>query len=329
METNLYNPYQQESIFGRIPEEISIKKWQNLLDLIALNYSSPGAWLNQANLKGIETIISSRGEKNNVPPGSVIKQGINVYCKHVIQDKKTLYIPNADLSNEWNDSPEYIMGYKSYIGVPIQWPNGDIFGTLCAMDTKESYYSDLFVNLLEQLKLIIDSDLQNMKLLRKLKEKNINDELTGIYNRRGFIELSKKSLKLANRNNLYISMTNFDLTDLKFINKTHGYEAGDILLKSFANALQRTVRCEDIIARLGGDEFVLLCFQKTPVNDDKFVARLQKAFETMVSENLNIGNPSFIFSGKIFSPMHEKKIERMIFEVNALMYAKKQKLKPV
>ncbi len=328
MEITPYNPYEQEPILEKIPKGISTEKWQNLLDLVAQIYSSQGAWLNQANIKGIETIISSRGGKNNVPPGSIIKQGVNIYCKHVIQDKKTVYVPNADSSNEWKDNPEYAgMGYKSYLGVPIQWPNGDIFGTLCAMDKKESCYSDLFIKLMEQLKLIIESDLQHLLLFKKLKEKSINDELTGIYNRRGFIELSKKSLKLANRNNLYISMTYFDLNDLKFINDTHGHEAGDILLKSFVEALKSTVRGEDIMARLGDDEFVLLSLQKTLVNDDKLVARLQDAFKTIACKNLNISNPSFSSSGKVFSPMHEKKIARMIFEVDALMYAKKQKFK--
>ncbi len=84
------------------------------------------------------------------------------------------------------------------------------------------------------------------------------DDLTGIYNRRGFSALAQQELKKANRIKRGMLLLFADVDDLKKINDSLGHQEGDLALIETANLLKETFREPDIIARIGGDEFVVL-----------------------------------------------------------------------
>jgi len=83
------------------------------------------------------------------------------------------------------------------------------------------------------------------------------DELTGMYNRRGFMTLAERQLKIARRRRTPVILLAADVDNLKTINDTHGHAAGDQALVGAADVLRHTYREADIIARLGGDEFTV------------------------------------------------------------------------
>jgi diguanylate cyclase (GGDEF)-like protein/PAS domain S-box-containing protein len=83
------------------------------------------------------------------------------------------------------------------------------------------------------------------------------DELTGMYNRRGFMTLAERQLKIARRKKQPVILLAADVDNLKAINDTHGHAAGDQALVGAATVLRHTYREADIIARLGGDEFTV------------------------------------------------------------------------
>lgn len=85
----------------------------------------------------------------------------------------------------------------------------------------------------------------------------ITDELTGIYNRKGFYTLASHILKVARRNKQGMFLLYADLDDLKETNDKYGHKEGDLILTEAANLLSRNYRESDIIARIGGDEFVV------------------------------------------------------------------------
>jgi diguanylate cyclase (GGDEF)-like protein len=96
----------------------------------------------------------------------------------------------------------------------------------------------------------------------------LTDELTGLYNRRGFFVSAQQQLKLANRYNKGIFIFSADLDDLKIINDNFGHKTGDSALVETANILKKTFRESDIIARIGGDEFVILGMENPQINTE-------------------------------------------------------------
>jgi len=91
----------------------------------------------------------------------------------------------------------------------------------------------------------------------KLNNLSQTDELTGLYNRRGFISLTRSSLELAQRMGKSGLLFFIDMDGLKVINDSYGHEEGDIAIKEIANILRSAFRKSDIVARLGGDEFTV------------------------------------------------------------------------
>jgi diguanylate cyclase (GGDEF)-like protein len=93
---------------------------------------------------------------------------------------------------------------------------------------------------------------------RQLSRLSLTDELTGLYNRRGFIQLAAQALDLSRQMGKKALLVYGDLDGLKSINDNFGHQAGDEAIKDLASILRRTFRSIDILARLGGDEFTVL-----------------------------------------------------------------------
>ena len=81
------------------------------------------------------------------------------------------------------------------------------------------------------------------------------DELTEIYNRRGFTELGQRAIDVAQEKNLPVVVIFADMDNLKKINDTYGHDMGDRAIKTQAQVLKKAFRSSDIIGRIGGDEF--------------------------------------------------------------------------
>lgn len=103
------------------------------------------------------------------------------------------------------------------------------------------------------------------------------DELTGLYNRRGFNLLAEQSRRDARRAGTDQIVSFIDADGLKQVNDEHGHHAGDELLKNLADVLRHTFREADVIARLGGDEFCVLGTAQT--NGQAIAQRLAAAIE--------------------------------------------------
>jgi diguanylate cyclase len=84
------------------------------------------------------------------------------------------------------------------------------------------------------------------------------DQLTGLYNRRSGEQRLMQEMSRAQRHGRPLTVLLLDLDALKQVNDTHGHAAGDLVLKGFAERLQRAIRGSDLAIRLGGDEFMVL-----------------------------------------------------------------------
>lgn len=105
----------------------------------------------------------------------------------------------------------------------------------------------------------LNNALENLKSLNnKLEFLSFQDELTGLYNRRGFYIFGEKFFSMAKRKKTSLLIMYCDLDKFKLINDIYGHKEGDCALKTTASILKNTCRDYDIISRFGGDEFVIL-----------------------------------------------------------------------
>ena len=107
-----------------------------------------------------------------------------------------------------------------------------------------------------------------------LQQLSVEDELTGLLNRRGFVSLAPQNIKIAQRANWEILLIDADLDGLKSINDTFGHQEGDKAIKETAELLRETFRASDLIARLGGDEFAVLAINASRDSIDTITDRL-------------------------------------------------------
>lgn len=105
---------------------------------------------------------------------------------------------------------------------------------------------------------------------------SITDELTGLLNRRGFVDIASKQLKIACRYTKDVVLFFLDMDGLKIINDTLGHGTGDIALKDVADILRKTFRETDIISRFGGDEFVVMMPETSQQTFTTVLKRLQE-----------------------------------------------------
>ncbi|HEV2520735.1 MAG TPA: diguanylate cyclase [Candidatus Acidoferrales bacterium] len=99
--------------------------------------------------------------------------------------------------------------------------------------------------------------IERHRLHKSLQNLSLIDDLTGLYNRRGFVALGGQHLRMIQRKGAAL-LIYLDLDDLKLINDTYGHLEGNRALMVTANILRSSFRQSDILARLGGDEFCVL-----------------------------------------------------------------------
>jgi len=119
---------------------------------------------------------------------------------------------------------------------------------------------------------------------REIGETSLTDELTGIYNRRGFLALVEHQMKIARRQKKSICMLHAEVDNSGISSDQLESKGRDVLLRDAANVLKDTFRESDVIARLGGDEFVIIPLGATKVDTDSVAARLQKNLELFNSK---------------------------------------------
>ena len=121
-----------------------------------------------------------------------------------------------------------------------------------------------------------DSLEKFMKDNRLLDEVAKSDELTGLYNRRGFLEYTQKAIVDPSNRAKRALICYADMDNLKMINDKFGHDDGDFALREIASILKDTFRSTDIIGRLGGDEFVVFAIVGVDNCEDAIKERIEQ-----------------------------------------------------
>ncbi len=322
------SPFLRQSILEATPEDLDFSRWQSFVDRLARLFSAPVALINQANERGIQVIAGNTDKSNPYRSGDHCPPDTPVYCRDVINTSNTLYVPDGNNNPYWSDNPELTNdGMRSYLGVPLQWPDGSVFGTLCIMDRKPSDYGEMLIELLQSFKDVLDYELQLIDTNRKLRTLSLIDSMTGLYNRRGLIEASRHLIAQAGRHKHHVAVLYLDIDDLKPVNDRYGHDAGDLMIKMLASTIGTVLRGQDIAARLGGDEFAIIALIENENGVDYLIERLTLA---CAQKSLHVGDgQSCSLQVSIGSAVDAvrtlRHLEELLDQADAAMYDQKSR----
>jgi len=119
-----------------------LDEWQEITNLVACLCHVPVALVMRQNIKTMEVMSGSQHPDSPYKAFETAPLNGELYCETVIKTQQPLHVPNALKDPDWDHNPDIELGMISYYGVPVNWPDGFPFGTLCILDKVEKYASD-------------------------------------------------------------------------------------------------------------------------------------------------------------------------------------------
>lgn len=150
-----------------IPADV-LQKWQRIVDLLASIVHVPSAVvtkLEPPHSAYYSIVASSTSEGNPFPNGETFSMDIGTFCETVIKSRGPLLVENGLEDPQWRSAPEMQVGMVSYLGFPVFWPDGRVFGTICVLDDKANRYSDVYQQLLAHCRDVLEGDLLTLARL--------------------------------------------------------------------------------------------------------------------------------------------------------------------
>jgi len=252
-----------------VPANIK-NKWQVLINLAAEVLNVPAGLIMKITSTDMEIFLKSQNNNNPYPAHGKDALGHGLYCETVVGTNQPLQVENALNDSMWNNNPDVKLNMIAYYGLPISWPDHEIFGTICLLDNKENRFGDRYTELMPMFKEIIETDLNLLYLNNQLIKLNNIDSLTGVASRKRVFEVIAESIHKFKKMKESFSLAMIDLNQFKLINDQYGHKIGDEVLIKFAKFVQRNIYDDDFFGRYGGDEFILL-FPKRDLKDSEMI----------------------------------------------------------
>lgn len=210
------------------------------------------------------------------------------FCARMVQGLGPEIAPNAQAVEAYAAAPiAKDMPINAYIGIPLRYPNGEVFGTLCAIDPQPqppSIQDELgFIQLQTRLiATILYGEMQAQTTARSLERAEVKtqlDFLTEIYNYYSWQRLLVLEESRCQRYAMPAGVIVLDIDNLKALNETQGHQAGDKLLQQTAQILRRSIRGSDVVARLDGDEFGVLAVEVSADAFENLALRIEQGLQ--------------------------------------------------
>src|SRR6478735_3782104 len=193
-----------------VPPEI-VRKWQEFVNLLAEIMHVPSASIMRVDPPHIKVFVSSTSEGNPCEPGAL---DTGPYCETVMRTGQPLLVPDALENEAWKANPYVRLGMISYLGFPIGWPDGRLFGTICVRDNKRNEYSEAYLKLLLHFRDMLQADLKSLiRLHGEIEEREakirrlVDANIIGVF-------VWDFDGSILEANDEFLRMVNYDRQDL-------------------------------------------------------------------------------------------------------------------
>jgi c-di-GMP phosphodiesterase len=179
MEIVKTNPFDREKLAGDV-----LNEWQNLLDETAEILGVPAGLITRVDGKEIEILLSSKTQGNPYPAACTSPYpNSGWYCEHTLKSRGLNLIPNALQDPQWETNAAAVdLHIISYLGLPIERPDGGQFGTVCFLDNKQNAHNDMHIRLVGQIKKMIELSLRIVLDKEEIDRRDrLLDDLSKIY----------------------------------------------------------------------------------------------------------------------------------------------------
>jgi len=260
---------------------------------------------------------------DQAPVGMTPQQGLTGY---VIRSGRPLLVTQQEIEHLIQEGQMEQLGTMSvdWMGAPLK-VEGALIGVMAVqIYTPGTHYDQEDLNLLEFVSTQVAQAIERKRMDEEIRSLSFTDDLTGLYNRRGFTLLAEQEIKLAHRINRPMLLFFCDVDSLKRINDAHGHAQGDLALQEVSAILKETFREVDIMARLGGDEFVVLALDALVESAETISGRLQSALELRNQQGQRPYQLNLSMGIARCDPGMPCTVSELIVEADGLMYSQKQ-----
>lgn len=158
-----------------IPEDMS-DNWQTIVNLLAEIVNVPAALIMRIHKEHIEVFSANNNRTHPYHVSDSEKLGQGLYCETVVNSNRQLVVPNASADEKWRNNPDMKFGLLAYCGLPVRWPNGDMFGTICVLDDRENPFGDTYQQLLISFRDSVEAQLKTLYQNHYLQQLNLELE---------------------------------------------------------------------------------------------------------------------------------------------------------
>ncbi|MBN1778512.1 MAG: GGDEF domain-containing protein [Clostridiales bacterium] len=261
-------------------DHATIDRWQRLFALIAKEAREPAALILRVTNDSIRVLCRSDNAEQDK---TEYYFGSGLYCQF-IAGSSGLLIENT-VSFEYINSKCAAQPFVSAcFGLPVFWPDGELFGVICMMRNLKKAMTKTYKNLVSELRETFEQELASVCQQQQLLQTAETDPLTLICNRRKTESVMKAEFDRAKRYGKPFSVSIMDLNGFKRINDTYGHNAGDDVLRAFAQSVGARLRETDCLGRWGGDEFILVCPNTDAGAAQQLISRIRPAVNRDMEE---------------------------------------------
>jgi diguanylate cyclase (GGDEF)-like protein len=175
------------------------------------------------------------------------------------------------------------------------------------------------------LRRVVRYAIERHRRQQELVRLSTRDELTGLYNRRGFFMAAEPIARLAERAGRPFVVFFADLDSLKGINDLHGHQAGDEAIRDAAWILSHCFRSADVVARIGGDEFAVLAPDAPPETIDTMLSRVARSEEARNADPGRAFTISLSVGGVAWTPDEPRSLDMLLAEADMAAYTAKRR----
>jgi diguanylate cyclase (GGDEF)-like protein len=259
------------------------KRWQGVINLIAMEANEPVALILRVTQDAISNLSKNDYGKQT---DFEANQGNGLYCESEL-GKSGLLIASRALEEDAGEEPVGMPSITACFGLPIQWPDESLFGLICVLNNQGKALKPTYRNILSGIKATIEQELILLENQSKCQipvqaqpqtpapQATETDALTSLYSRSKIEDILKHEFERAKRYLKTFSVTMIDLNGFQKINDSFGREAGDEILKAFAQSVGSKIRETDFWGRWSGDAFVLVCPYADTVETQQMFARIK------------------------------------------------------